>query len=285
MSFWFSPAETRDSSAVDRQTLYEADGQQPDTYIQLNDDGRLRCRDYITPINHLYSHTERWIADAWYHIAVTWDSSTHIKSIYTNGVEKWQDTLKIDLSLNTDESHAIGRYTIDDAQYFNGKIDQVRIWNYTRPQEEILRDTHAILTGREEGLVAYWNFDDDTAGDVTGNGYDGLLMGDAKIVAQIPVGLEEEFFSKRPGRFFLEQNFPNPFNNSTFISYSIPRSNFVTLKIVDLLGKEVITLVDEYKEHGHYTVNYDAKNLATGLYFYILESGSFVQSKKMLLVK
>lgn len=71
VSFWFSPSMTWDSGAVDRQTIYEADGVQPDTYIQLNDDGKTRYRTYITPVNNLSTVTEKWIAGAWYHIAVT----------------------------------------------------------------------------------------------------------------------------------------------------------------------------------------------------------------------
>jgi hypothetical protein len=88
-----------------------------------------------------------------------------------------------------------------------------------------------------------------------------------------------------PHDYRLGQNYPNPFNHSTFISYSIPRQDYVTLKIFDVLGKEMATLVDDYKDQGYHTLKYDAANLATGLYFYVIQAGSFKQTKKMLLVK
>ncbi|MBU0474113.1 MAG: CotH kinase family protein [Bacteroidetes bacterium] len=91
--------------------------------------------------------------------------------------------------------------------------------------------------------------------------------------------------------FELFQNYPNPFNPSTTIEYSIPRSSEyysvkqVQLKIYDILGREVATLVNKQQKAGNYEVNFDAKNLGSGIYFYKLQSGSFSQSKKMILVK
>jgi|GEM_PF-2943519 len=94
-----------------------------------------------------------------------------------------------------------------------------------------------------------------------------------------------------PDDYILEQNYPNPFNPSTKIKYSIPRSTEfysvpqTTLKVYDLLGKEVATLVNEEQKAGNYEVNFDAKNLSSGIYFYRLQSGSFSQTKKLLLLK
>jgi len=92
-------------------------------------------------------------------------------------------------------------------------------------------------------------------------------------------------------KFSLSQNYPNPFNPSTTIKYSIPRStefNSVaqtTLKIYDILGREVATLVNKQQQAGNYEVNFNANNLSSGIYFYKLQSGSFVESKKMILLK
>ena len=85
--------------------------------------------------------------------------------------------------------------------------------------------------------------------------------------------------------YALEQNYPNPFNPSTTIRYQIPNDGLVTLKVYDILGSEVATLVNEQKTTGRYEVNFDASRFASGVYIYKLTSGSYVSSKKMLLVK
>lgn len=88
-----------------------------------------------------------------------------------------------------------------------------------------------------------------------------------------------------PDAFVLQQNYPNPFNPSTTIKYSIPTSEFVTLKVYDILGNEIATLVDEEKPAGSYEVNFQASNLSSGIYFYALQAGSYTQTKKMILMK
>lgn len=88
-----------------------------------------------------------------------------------------------------------------------------------------------------------------------------------------------------PGHFSLEQNYPNPFNPSTKISYTIPEGKFVRLKIYDMLGKEISTLVDEYKEAGSYTLQFDASLLPSGVYIYRIQAGEFIYSRKLMLLK
>ncbi len=83
----------------------------------------------------------------------------------------------------------------------------------------------------------------------------------------------------------LYQNFPNPFNPSTTISYEIPKEGFVSLKIYDVLGRLVKTLVNKIVNSGDYNINFDASDIASGIYFYRLQAGDFVQSKKMILLK
>ncbi len=85
--------------------------------------------------------------------------------------------------------------------------------------------------------------------------------------------------------FTLEQNYPNPFNPSTNIEYKIPNSEFVQIKIYDILGKEVETIVNEIKSAGTYDITWNAENLPGGVYFYKLKTGSYEQTKKMLLLK
>jgi hypothetical protein len=83
----------------------------------------------------------------------------------------------------------------------------------------------------------------------------------------------------------LTQNFPNPFNPSTIISYSLPVSGQVTLKVFDILGIEVAELVNEQKEAGKHTIKFDASNLTSGIYFYKIESDKFLQTRKMMIIK
>jgi len=91
--------------------------------------------------------------------------------------------------------------------------------------------------------------------------------------------------SEIPTTYDLAQNFPNPFNPSTTIIYQIPQDGIVTLKIYDILGAEVATLVNEEKFAGKYEVNFNASNFASGVYIYKIQAGDFVSSKKMILLK
>ncbi|WP_369695749.1 T9SS type A sorting domain-containing protein, partial [Ignavibacterium album] len=83
----------------------------------------------------------------------------------------------------------------------------------------------------------------------------------------------------------LEQNYPNPFNPTTVISWQSPKGSHQTLKVYDILGNEVATLVDEYKESGRYKVEFDASKLASGVYIYRFSAGNYVDVKKMIVVK
>jgi hypothetical protein len=88
-----------------------------------------------------------------------------------------------------------------------------------------------------------------------------------------------------PENYSLMQNYPNPFNPSTKISFSLPKAGDVSLVVFDILGREVATIINNYKSAGNYTVNFDASNLSSGIYFYTLKSGNFTESKKMVLMK
>ena len=89
----------------------------------------------------------------------------------------------------------------------------------------------------------------------------------------------------QPKEFSLAQNYPNPFNPSTTISYTLPIAGLVSLKVYDVLGNEVATLVNEEKTAGNYEVNFNASNLSSGTYIYKISAGDFVQTKKMILMK
>jgi Secretion system C-terminal sorting domain len=88
-----------------------------------------------------------------------------------------------------------------------------------------------------------------------------------------------------PKRFELFQNYPNPFNPSTRIDFEIPKSQNVEIKIYDVLGREITTLLSEYKKAGKYSVEFNGKNLPSGIYFYRIKTDNYIASKKMILIK
>ena len=101
---------------------------------------------------------------------------------------------------------------------------------------------------------------------------------------QIIVGVEDEL-NEVPTEYILSQNYPNPFNSTSVIKYSIPKSSQVSLKIFNTLGEEIETLVNEEKPVGTYELTWNAANLPSGVYFYRLQAGDFVQTRKMILLK
>jgi hypothetical protein len=88
-----------------------------------------------------------------------------------------------------------------------------------------------------------------------------------------------------PSTFSLDQNYPNPFNPSTSFTYQVGKAGFVSVKIYDLLGREVTTLVNEFKQAGSYPATWNAASFGSGVYFYKMQSGSFTSTKKMILMK
>jgi subtilisin-like proprotein convertase family protein len=105
-----------------------------------------------------------------------------------------------------------------------------------------------------------------------------------RITYEAPVGIQS-IGSEIPERYNLKQNYPNPFNPVTNIKFSIPKSGNVSLKVYDILGREVAELVNEFKTQGNYLVDFNASFLASGIYFYKLETMDFTEVKKMVLVK
>ena len=97
--------------------------------------------------------------------------------------------------------------------------------------------------------------------------------------------VEESFSEATPKSFFLSQNYPNPFNPSTTIRFSLVKSCHVTLKVYNILGQEVETLVEGERRVGEYEVRWTPEDLASGIYFYRLQTGELAESKKLVLMK
>lgn len=146
----------------------------------------------------------------------------------------------------------------------------------------------SILSSDEPWLypVRYWV-------KVVDNSYDESVFSDFTSAigindGSVPIGSGgDNLFSNSniPKSFDLKQNYPNPFNPITNINFDLPKNILVTIKIYDLLGREIKTLVNEFKNAGSYIVSFNGSELASGVYFYRIQAGDFVSVKKMVLIK
>ncbi|MGQ9799833.1 MAG: T9SS type A sorting domain-containing protein, partial [Ignavibacterium sp.] len=104
--------------------------------------------------------------------------------------------------------------------------------------------------------------------------------------ANLPISVENNNNDNIPMNFVLYQNYPNPFNPSTMIKWSMPRAEKVTIKLFDMLGREIETIVDSYYEAGNHSTLYIANSeLSSGVYFYQLKTETYVETKKMIVLK
>ncbi len=132
--------------------------------------------------------------------------------------------------------------------------------------------------------------------------YDIFNRGQQEIIVSLLEGTQTNYFSQTyiytnelptdvkndliiSDNYILYQNFPNPFNPKTKIVYSIPSSNIVQVKLYDIMGREIKTLLNEFKQAGTYEVEFDANNLPSGVYFYRMISGDYSETKKMILLR
>ena len=114
---------------------------------------------------------------------------------------------------------------------------------------------------------------------------DTLIVRSIRYFDRTVVGVSEPTVATVPDEFSLAQNYPNPFNPSTTIRYELPERAIVSLKIYNVLGQEVATLVNEEEEPGSYQVRFDGKGLASGIYLYRLQAGDYFETKKLVLLK
>ncbi|MCK4689647.1 MAG: T9SS type A sorting domain-containing protein, partial [Candidatus Marinimicrobia bacterium] len=121
----------------------------------------------------------------------------------------------------------------------------------------------------------------------TGKSTEGVVLrADAIKIALIEEITEVGFFADNlPTKFKLEQNFPNPFNSSTVIRYSLPEESKVKLKIFNTLGQEVATIVDEHQVSGTYSVQWSVSHLSSGVYLYQLKTDNDCKIKKLMIIK
>lgn len=127
-------------------------------------------------------------------------------------------------------------------------------------------------------IIAKWLMNEESYPELTG--YNSNI-----ILSRPTVITEDEEYTRVPTGFELEQNYPNPFNPNTTINYILPNDENVIIKLYDMTGKELITLVNEKQIIGEHSINWDSSHFPTGIYLYRIQAGDFVQTKKMLLLR
>lgn len=228
------------------------------------------------------------LAGVWTHVAASYDG-TNVR-FYKDGA--LTSTIPMTtLPGSSSNEMRIGRGNADPG---SGNLEEVRLWSVARTQGAIDSNKcrkYPGLFSSSAGLKALWHLDSNLIDSISG--FNGNPMGNIgfdTVSFPIPgancnlVGIEP-LAGNIPQVYSLSQNYPNPFNPSTIIEFSIPKGGFVELKIYDLLGREVSTLVQDPFEAGTYRINFNSGGLASGVYFYSIVSGDFKDTKKMLLVK
>jgi hypothetical protein len=191
---------------------------------------------------------------------------------------------------------------VNTLETFGVYLDTVAMWGEELPEQlwtwewfmgaspRYFEDSHCVEN------IGPTNYRIGGIGETTGNWFystssiikgaviDGIVFGDTTVVS-----IKVEFFFIPTG-YILSQNYPNPFNPSTIIKYQISELSFITIRVYDVLGNEIATLVNEEKPAGTYEVEFfvgqnSILSLSSGIYFYRLQAGSFIESKKMILIK
>jgi hypothetical protein len=147
-------------------------------------------------------------------------------------------------------------------------------------EEWIIKYTNSGAAGSSEQTTSIFV---DSFLNVYVTGMSALDYATVKYI-QSSTAVDDNLFHS-PDRYILSQNFPNPFNPTTKIRYSIAESNFASIKVYDMLGNEVARLINEEQLAGNYEVDFNASELSSGIYFYQLQAGSFIETKKMILLK
>jgi Zn-dependent metalloprotease len=172
------------------------------------------------------------------------------------------------------------------------------VWVEYRKQPENLTGSFALTHTVADSFAGYFPFDTSSV-NVGDSIYYRIVAKDYSVAGNISYLPISSYFSFKilgttdvadnsadvPKSFDLMQNYPNPFNPETIIHYQLPRKSYVSLKVYDILGKQMATLVNEFKEAGDYSVNFSANNLSTGVYIYKITAGNYTAVRKMLVAK
>ena len=188
----------------------------------------------------------------------------------------WDGTSVEDLDSRQNSTRTGFTYEVISGEFWQGKLDYIFY-------------TNSVLTIGNYFVLNTWEMKDEDLAFYGLDRYDtriasGHLPRVMDIVSVHPTRVSTQN-NQVPKEFYLYQNYPNPFNPSTKISYSILERNRVILKVYNTIGEQIVTLVDEEQNAGIYTVSFNNSGLASGIYFYKLQAGDFVENKKMILLK
>ncbi|MFC2085243.1 T9SS type A sorting domain-containing protein [Bacteroidota bacterium] len=146
---------------------------------------------------------------------------------------------------------------------------------------QVLQGGHSWPGGDKSKLHLPWGTIGKTNGDINASELIWNFFKNYKLTAPTVV----KYYIKNPVDYLISQNYPNPFNPTTKIKYSIPKQSKVTMRVFDVLGRELSTLVNKEQSQGNYEVEFDGKGLPSGIYIYRLQTGVFVDTKKMIYIK
>lgn len=202
-------------------------------------------------------------------------------------IENGEDATKLQIIILADElvagpdsSYAVyAAVTDDEGRLIEGASDEI---TFSLTGNGSLSET---LVSANNGVAKVFYTPSKTEGNVFSITADANGLTSASLNDVMVTDIEDESIYSVPDRFELKQNYPNPFNPTTQISYDIPEATDVTLQVYDINGRLVQTLVSEFKNAGKYTATFKADNLASGVYFYRIEAGSFISVQRMLLIK
>jgi hypothetical protein len=222
-----------------------------------------------------------------------WDSiewQNYSKTLFHyNELTNFLDYFVVVIWTGSSWQNYLRRNVVNDSN--GNQIEQIEeIWNYNLWENSVRRFyTYIDPNYMESAYCELWIGNNWVSGDDVilleyPNGFRVGFITHTLSIYYNTTSVEEQIISY-PNYFALEQNYPNPFNPITTITYQIPDAGFVTLKVYDVLGNEIATLVNEEKSVGSYEVKLDGNGLPSGIYFYRLQAGSFVETKKMILMK
>lgn len=242
------------------------------------------------------------VVDQWYHLALSVDGVNNKYTWYINGeVDRDSSSLSQNGHPNMMPFVTIGHYRAfeydADWSAAMAKFDEVRVWYKALSQDEIKANMYKSIT-TASNLEACWNFDRaDYNEDITGHGHTLTSKGPEDSVPRVNVsnlsddtpptggvGINDHL-GIVPKSFSLSQNYPNPFNPSTVIDFALPTSQYVKLSVYNMLGEKVSELANSNMSAGNYSVTFDATNFSSGIYFYRISVGDYIEIKKMMLVK
>ena len=204
-------------------------------------------------------------------------------SLTTNGFSQVEFTPHT-ITTTTDNPMCVYAIDVDgdeDIDVLSASFLDNKIAWYENDGDENFTPNIITISADAAGSVYAVDVDDDGDIDVLSASRDDnkIAWYESDLVSSVTI------LNEIPSEFSLSQNYPNPFNPTTTIKYQIPELSFVTLKVYDVLGSEIATLVNEEKPIGNYEVNLEANGLPSGIYFYKLQAGDFIETKKMVLLR